>query len=162
MIRFKFDWEGMPELKEHFSKMGLALRGKVQERTAEAALNVQREARRAAPSQTGSLRRSIQIRSFANRMSWECYTENEYAAFVEFGTANPGRNSIDEVGKKWAEIHGYEHGNRKEWLYLHPKTKRLVKTSGREAKPFLFPAVEAERRAYIDDLKKLVKGLEKS
>jgi len=112
------------------------VRGKVrrncQRAIAESALNIQREARKRCPVDTGNLRSSIQTDFRIDRLGAEVGTRTFYGVFQEFGTKpSPGR-------------------------YV-PAIRRRIKTGthpGVKARPFLRPAAEQERPHFIESLRR--------
>lgn len=78
--------EGLPELRVTLRKMTDRTRRNVEREVKRAALNVQNNAKRAAPVDTGRLRNSIAHEIEGDGLEATVGTNVEYAPFVEFGT----------------------------------------------------------------------------
>ncbi|EGK12961.1 phage tail component protein [Desmospora sp. 8437] len=96
----------------------------------ETAINVQREARKNAPVDTGRLRSSIRHNQTDGGFGAEVGTDVKYAPHIEFGTRP---HTIRPKNKKALYWKGAKHPVK---VVHHPGTK---------ARPFLFPAAEGER-----------------
>lgn len=94
------------------------------------ALETQGEAQRLAPVDTGRLRASITTRD-SGPLTWEVYTNVDYAGYVESGTGiyAPG-------------------GRRTPWVY--EGAHGFVTTRGNPAQPFMRPAYERYRLPTIE------------
>jgi HK97 gp10 family phage protein len=105
----------------------------------ETALNIQKGAKRNCPVNTGRLRSSIAIEPVtSNKMVLRVGTYVKYAADVEFGTRP---HKIVPKNKKALFWRGARH------------PVKSVNHPGSRAKPFLFPAYEAERPAFTKALR---------
>ena len=82
-----------------------------------AAINVQRNARRECPVDTGRLRSSIQFKFFNMGTITRIYSDAYYAPYVEWGT---GRYAY------------FGNGRQTPWMYYYQKIGRFVRTEGRK------------------------------
>lgn len=125
----KVEIEGGKELAKRFAEMGQKATNAAEKALVKGGLLVERDAKILCPVDTGRLRASITHRlegAGTNEPAVEVGTNVEYAPFVEFGHA--GR----EAGKT--------------------RSGATVYTGGARAKPFLFPAFNANK----DKVKQLV------
>jgi hypothetical protein len=122
----------------------------IKARTQEAAINVHRDARQGAPYRRsfkgggsvpgGTLKRSLRVRK-VDDLSWEVYTNLEYAPFVELGTGRRGAQSAA-------------------WAGVPDDVRYKVDWPGQHAQPFLRPAWEAEMPTFLADVEKILRSLE--
>lgn len=138
-MKIKVDILGDKEVAGALNKLNLVATQMVKEAVGEAALNVQREARRRCPVDTGRLRSSIRPTFHDNGLAAEVGTDVAYAADVEYGTAP---HEIRPKRKKALFWKGADHPVRR------------VKHPGTRARPFLFPAWEQERPQFLARIKK--------
>mgnify|MGYP001954082947 CR=1 FL=1 len=109
---------------------------------AKAALNIQKEARRRAPVDTGRLRSAI-VPSFGNGgLLAIIAARTNYAAFVEFGTSPHFPPPVALTG--WARRHGMAG--------MEFPIARAIARRGTPAQPFLFPAFEQERPRFLAEI----------
>lgn len=132
-----FRIEGSEELKAALRQFPEAAKRGGRRGLIKGSLRVQRDARDAAPVDTGRLRASIeyQVQTMMNGVRAIIGTAVKYAKYREFGT-RPHFVPVRYIGR-WAELHGLGH--------------RGVFVSGR-ATPFLMPAAEANQHAVINDV----------
>jgi HK97 gp10 family phage protein len=113
----------------------------------ESALNIQREAKKRAPVDTGNLRSRIHLTHYKNQLEIGIGTRVKYARAVEFGTQPHFPPPGALTG--WAKRHGMA-GNEERiaWKIYH---------RGTPAQPFLFPAFEQERPRFLAKVKQVIK-----
>ncbi|MDQ1003967.1 HK97 gp10 family phage protein [Neobacillus niacini] len=102
------------------------------------ALQIQANAKQRSPVLSGALKRSISVDISPDELSAKIFTEIEYAASVEFGSAP------HKIEVKDASI--LSDGNS--------FFGKEVNHPGSPAQPFLFPAWEEEKNQYIDELER--------
>jgi hypothetical protein len=119
-----------------------------------ACLNVQREAKRAAPVDTGRLRSSINVR-FIGRMAGEVGTSLPYAPAVEFGSGIHGeRRRPYIIRPKRAKVLAWRPGSYGGGFGGGGMVfAREVKHPGVRPRPFLLPAWEREKEHVVPALK---------
>lgn len=81
---------GFDKLLAKLDRIPKASEGKVRDQVKRSTINVQREARRNAPVDTGRLRSSIRFKVSDEGFTGQVFSDVEYAAFVEFGTSRIG------------------------------------------------------------------------
>lgn len=135
-------------------------------------IDIQRDARIAAPVNDGRIRSSIAW-EFLNseRTEGEVGTNLKYAMFVEFGVGPTGADSdFSLLAEEAMRELGYEHGNRgpfppedaiARWAHKKgipeeavPAIQFIIWQYGMEAQPFLFPAAEKHGAGFIPALDK--------
>ncbi len=126
--------------KELIGRLGayqVAAAAKIQRAVSVAAINVEMGAKMRCPVDTGRLRSSIGIRWSVDRMGASVGTNVVYAMAIEFGL--PGGVMTPKSGRvmRWIGPDG------------NPVYARSVRMPPRPARPFLFPAWEAERPRFI-------------
>ncbi|MDD3502509.1 MAG: HK97 gp10 family phage protein [Eubacteriales bacterium] len=109
----------------------------------QACLTIEGDAKKNCPVDNGILRASIthDIEQTDTGLVGYVGTNIEYAPFVEMGTG----------------IHAEKNGRKDNWTYYHAKSGKFYRTNGMIAKPFLRPAIEANRAniiSYFSDLLK--------
>lgn len=109
-----------------------------------AALRVERDARKKAPKRTGALRRSIESRveNDGSTISGIVFTPLEYAPYVEYGTG----------------LFAESQGRQTPWAYQDEKTGKWIWTKGQHPHPYLRPALNENRDKII---KTIQRGLTK-
>jgi HK97 gp10 family phage protein len=112
---------------------------RLEKTTSEATVNVDREAKKNAPVDTGRLRASIH--RTAQGLEGTVYTNVEYAPYVEFGTGS--KVDVPEGLEDYAK-------------QFKGEGKRQVNLP---AQPFLYPAWEQERPKYIKRVKKILSSI---
>lgn len=103
-----------------------------------AAINVQREARRACPVDSGRLRSSIQFKSYNGGDLYKIYSDADYSAYVEWGTG------------KYAY---YGNGRKTPWTFYYARLGRFVVTSGRKPVLMMTKAWNKEYPDLLDRVK---------
>ena len=107
--------------------MKVKVREEVKAVVNEAALNIQRKAKRRTPVDTGRLRASIHVKHFNNGLASEVGSDVEYAPYVEFGTG--GFVEVPQGAQDYAN----------QFRGKHPANP------GQHAQPYLYPAWEDEK-----------------
>lgn len=106
----------------------------------EFAINVQAQAKQNLTDlpavDTGRLRASIGIDSFEQGLARRVGSNLNYAAAIEFGQ-KPHFPPLEPI-RQWCKRHGIDEG----MAYV---IARKISQTGQPAKPYLFPAYEAER-----------------
>lgn len=105
-----------------------------------AALRVERDARKKAPKRTGALRRSIESRveNDGSTISGVVFTPLEYAPYVCYGSG----------------LFAETQGRQTPWAYQDEKTGEWIWTKGQHPKPFLRPALNENREKIINSIKR--------
>jgi len=130
--------QGIPSLRLALATLGKRLFNALRLTINEGAINVQREARRLCPVDTGRLRSSIELELLEGGLVGQVGTAVEYAPFVEYGTGDAGASS------EHPELpEGYQHGE----------------SAGQPAQPFLNPAFEQEKPEFEKRVKSIVRRL---
>ncbi len=117
---------------------------------------VQGKAKEGCPSDHGELRGSIfiDVEHTQGMVRGTCFTNKEYAAYVEFGTGprgqenhaniSPNANPVYHQGPWW--IHesqiGRETAEKYRWFYIDTPEGRFYQCSGQAAHPFMYPALK--------------------
>lgn len=129
--------EGVEELKTALRAFPEAAKKGARRGLTKGSLRVQRDAREAAPVDTGRLRASIayEVQTLMSGVRAVIGTAVKYGKYREFGT-RPHFVPAQYIGR-WAELHGLGY--------------RGVFVSGR-ATPFLIPAAESNKNAVINDV----------
>lgn len=102
---------------------------------------------------TGGLRQSIhkQSKRYKGKIVSEVYTNNEYAAYVEFGTGRKGETT-PAVDKYPGEL----HYKQDKWKVNIPDVGvRWIE--GQPAQPYLYPALKNNEEKVIENIKEDVK-----
>lgn len=120
---------------------------------------VQEEAKNLCPVKDGELRRSIHtdlLREPA-KVTGICYTNKEYAGYVEFGTGPKGQEKhtgiSPEVTPVYVQKSWWIHESQIErrtaemygWFHIDTPEGRFYQCSGQVAKPFMYPAISNNR-----------------
>lgn len=121
---------------------------------------VHRQTKLLVPVDTGDLRNSIhmKIERSKNNVSGTVFTNNDHAAFQEFGTGVTGDGTypykIKNLNLKYKD---------KGWFYTPDNGKSFYYTEGQIAKPYMYPSLQIGkkyaqmkfRKNLITDLKKI-------
>lgn len=104
-----------------------------------AALRVERDAKKKAPKRTGALKRSIEskVENDGNTIQGIVFTPLEYAPYVEYGTG----------------LFAETQGRQTPWSYQDEKGEWHT-TSGQHPQPFLRPALNENREKIINSIKR--------
>lgn len=114
---------------------------------------VQADAKSLCPVDDGDLRESIKVKTKIedNSITGIVYTNNEYAAYVEFGTGKVGENT--PVGDKYPGPLSYKQDK---WLVNIPDVgPRWI--DGQPAQPYLYPAIKNNKEKILENIKSDVK-----
>ncbi|WP_334111256.1 HK97-gp10 family putative phage morphogenesis protein [Thermodesulfitimonas autotrophica] len=145
-MTIKIEVEGGKELAKKFAEIGQMATNAAEKALVRAGLLVERDAKKLCPVDTGRLRTSISHRltgAGTKNPAVEVGTNVEYAPYVEFGTRPhyPPPRAL----RRWAQLHGMKPG-------AEFAIARKIAARGTPAKPFLFPAFNANK----DKVKQLV------
>ena len=146
--------EGQAKLKKEFKRLLLVNRKAAVRATNVTALNIQRRARKKAPSDTGRLRSDIRPFFFSEGLIAEINTSVEHAPSVEFGTgphkSSRGAAKFKRSIERWARRHGIPEEA------VFPIMQK-IREEGTRAKPFLRPSFDVEAPKYLKRLKAGIK-----
>lgn len=117
------------------------LENKIAEALEQACLLVEADAKRNCPVDDGQLRQSITHKVDIENMEGIIGTSVEYAPYVEIGT---GIYSSEGTGRKTP------------WCYKNEKTGKFHWTRGMKPKPYLQPAMEANKSKIQDLFKGII------
>lgn len=109
----------------------------------ETAQLIQSEAKARAAVDEGALRDSIEMEIFDGGLRAVVRVTSEYAIYVEHGTGI------------YAEGPGGSRAKKIPWSYYSEKLGRWVTTSGMRSQPFWFPALDAGRRYFQNEMRRL-------
>lgn len=119
---------------------------------------VHRAAKDLAPADTGLLRESIHMDVTGGAVvTGRVYTNLGYAAFVEFGTGPKGDGTYPY------DINGLSltYTNHS-WVYTPDEGDTFRRTNGKEARPYMYPALKHNEKRIKDifksDIQKALKG----
>lgn len=125
---------------------------KIKRQIVKSALKIETDAKRKAPSDTGRLKGiSIQTKISLGGFSADVFSDANYAMAVEKGS-RPHFPPVTAL-EGWARRHGMED---MEFLIA-----RAIAKKGTKPQPFLFPAWEAERPEFINEIKNILRSLER-
>lgn len=145
--------------------------------TKEAILQVQRDAKSNVSVDSGELRESIytDVNDEGDRIIGTCFTNKEYAGFVEFGTGPKGQANhagiSPEVDVVYSQSPWWIHesqidkatAEKYHWFYIDTPEGRFYQCSGQPAKPYLYPAIknneEKIEEIYENHISSLVRKL---
>jgi hypothetical protein len=131
---------GQREAKAAIQRLARLAPDKLKVVIAESTINVHREARKNAPRDVGLLANSITFEVNDSGLTGEVSVNSAYGAHVEFGT-RPHFPPIQPL-KDWARRHGLPEN-------VGFLIARKIAERGTPAQPFLFPAAESERNAFL-------------
>ena len=148
---FKIEIVGIDEAIQTFRRINDESANGIQKQIVKSGLIIETNAKKAAPSDTGRLRSSIQTEIKNNGFTAQVFTDVNYAPFVEYGTRAhfPPPNAL----KGWARRHNMPG---MEFIIA-----RSINRRGTKARPFLFPAFEKEKQPFINGISKILKGMER-
>ena len=120
----------------------------------EATTLVHGQAKELAPSDIGALASSIHMRVEDHKDSVDgvVYTNNEYALYVEYGTGQVANGTYPDITKNLT------YSNKPYWRYQDKKGNWHT-TSGHEANPFMYNAVQMHKKEIKDLLGDSVKSV---
>ena len=128
---------------------------------------VQEEAKSLCPVRTGELRNSIftDVEEDGTAVRGTCYTNKEYAQYVEFGTGPAGQASHEDVSPNVAvayrqspwwihEGSGLNEIDREtaetyHFPYVDTPEGRFYRCTGQPASPFMYPALKNNEESII-------------
>lgn len=132
---------------------------------------VQRAAKYLCPVDDGELRSSIftDVYQEQSKTIGSCYTNKQYAPYVEFGTGPRGQESHVGISpnitpaytqKPWW-IHESQVDARTAkkygWFYIDTAEGRFYQCSGQAAKPFMYPALKDHEDEIVQTVKQYAK-----
>jgi len=144
MAGVKIKIEGLNKLKKDLKTAERKIKQVLSEELRSAAAEIQNRAVQAAPvnkliGQGGSLKSSIQVEGMM--LSWSVYVDVFYAPYVEFGTGQFARNTVQSLPSDWQK-HAAEF---------------FVNGKGRQpAQPFFYPAVRAVQKTLQEKVDKAI------
>jgi HK97 gp10 family phage protein len=144
---------GVDKLKRKLDKIASI---SLEKPTQKAISLVQESAKSNVAVDSGELRESIytDVQTEGERVIGTCYTNKEYAAFVEFGTGQKGQenhNGISpEVPVAYRQTPWWIHesqidkqtAEKYHWFYIDTPEGRFYQCTGQPAKPYLYPALK--------------------
>lgn len=130
-------FEGLTELNLKLDEM--VDESKLEGLVLNAALRVERDAKKKAPKRTGALKRSIEskVENDGNTIQGIVFTPLEYAPYVEYG----------------AGLFAETQGRQTPWSYQDEKGEWHW-TKGQHPQPFLRPALNENREKIINSIKR--------
>lgn len=134
---FNIEIKGLDKALKHFDRLSDSMKQNVLDEIEVGAREIEGDAKVRVPVDTGNLRASITVSPLQNGQ--EIVAQADYAAYVEFGTG--------QLVKVPAALESYA-------AQFKGRGLRLVNLP---ARPFLFPAYEAERPQIIKRIKELLK-----
>ena len=132
---------GSKEIRRALKKWGSAIEEDISNIVYETARIIEAQAKALAPVDEGHLRDSIEMQ-ITGEYSAVVHVGAHYAVYIEFGT---GIYSSKGTGRKTP------------WTYYSTKLDRWVTTQGHPPQEFWFPAVEAGRKYFNAEFRKLGK-----
>lgn len=136
--------KGLAKLSAALKQAGTVTRLAMAAHVGATALGIQKDAKGAAPVDTGRLRSGIQVASYHGGLSYEVFVNPEYGVYVEMGTGPAvGRPSFfppSSALRNWAARHGMKG---KEFLIA-----RAISRRGQKPRPYFGPSVESRREKY--------------
>lgn len=132
---------------------------------------VQKYAKYLCPVHDGELRDSIftDVRQEQGKAVGTCYTNKEYAPYVEFGTGPKGQENHEGISpnvspsytqKPWW-IHESQIDARTAekygWFHIDTPEGRFYQCSGQAAQPFMYPALKDNEGKVIQEVERYAK-----
>lgn len=147
----KVEIHGISEAVKIFGDLNDSTLKEIKDQVARSGLIIETDAKRKAPSDTGRLRGSIQTEIKNKGFTAEIFSDVNYASYVEYGTRShfPPSSAL----KGWARRHNMPG---MEFLIA-----RSISRNGTKARPFLIPAFEKEKVPFRNNIKSILKGMEK-
>jgi HK97 gp10 family phage protein len=145
----KVEFVGADEATKTFNRIDEETAYKIQKQIVKSGLIIETNAKKAAPSDTGRLRSSIQTEIKDNGFTAQVFSDVNYAPHVEYGTKAhfPPPSAL----QGWARRHNM---TGMEFLIA-----RSISRRGTKARPFLFPAFENEKQPFTNSIKDILKGM---
>lgn len=125
----RFDLQGVQDVRRILDSIYTNELNWIKRQVQIAAINVQREARRDCPADTGRLRSSIQFKFFNGGTVTRIYSDAYYAPYVEWGTG------------KYAH---FGNGRQTPWKYYYTRIGRYVVTEGMKPRLMMTKAWKKE------------------
>ena len=141
MAKLNVEIKGQDKLLNKFKQFGEKAEKTAENITRIAALDIEANAKRFAPVDTGKLRQSINSQEITN-LSYRIFTSVKYAPYMEFGTGG-----LVEVPPELKDLAIQFKGAGIRKVNLRPQ-------------PFMWPAFLLGRKSYIKDLKTALKKLD--
>lgn len=154
--------QGQYALFKKIEKLSAETKKKVAEAVVATAGKIASRAAGKAPADTGRLRSSIRVKKLGNGMTAQVWALPGYALAVESGyTGYSGRGNrragfpARKIGGKWRAVPELEAWAERRGIPPWPLA-RAVYIKGTKKKPFLFKAMDEERRAFLAIVEKAV------
>lgn len=158
-------WVNKNQALGSLKKYSRGIQNDIQKLIARKVFATQKDARTAAPSDTGRLRASVNVIFSDGGFKGYVGVTVHYGRYVEFGTGNLGyMTNKQQVPKGYSHSSGHRmppvealemwsrHHNANPWAVA----KAIQKRGGNPAKPFLGPAFKKHTHNFVPELKKLV------
>lgn len=131
---------GSREIQRAVSRYGDDVLDEIKRIVVNTAQLIQSTAKALAPVDDGALRDSIEMEIMSGGMKAKVTVGAEYAIYVEFGTG----------------IYAAEGGGRATpWTYYSDKLGRFVTTRGQRPQPYWEPAIDAGKRYFRTEMRRL-------
>ena len=142
---FKVDLKvkGIAKALADIDKFDQATQQRIKDTVNEFALKIQKSAKKRCPVDTGRLRSSIVIEPYNGGFTARVGTNVKYAPYVEFGT---GKYAVEGNGRKTP------------WAYKN-RDGELIWTAGQKPQPYLLPAFNEHKQAYINAIKQILRDV---
>jgi HK97 gp10 family phage protein len=137
------DVRGIAKAIAQINRFDQTIQQRIKDTVNEFALKIQKSAKKRCPVDTGRLRSSIVIEPYNDGFTAHVGTNVKYAPYVEFGT---GKYAVDGNGRK------------KPWAYKN-REGELIWTAGQKPQPFLIPAANEHKQAYINAMRKILRDV---
>lgn len=127
---------------------------------------VQSAARLGVPGQTGELRNSIYALTevIEGGIRGTCYTDKEYAPYVEFGTGPIGEQKHDNISPAVQPVYTQNpwwihesqidraDAERYGWFFVDTPDGRFYQCVGQAAQPFMYPALKSREDTIVRNI----------
>lgn len=135
------DVKGIAKSISQLDTFNLLTKQRVKDTVNKYALKIQSGAKQRAPVDKGRLRASIAMEPYKEGMAVRVGTKVHYAPYVEHGTGIFAENG---------------DGRKTPWRYKNRKGE-VIWTRGQKPQPYLHPAANEVKSAYIKDMKNILK-----
>ena len=145
--------EGMDRLLGKLNKLE---KFSLEEAVAKGIQSVQEDAKDRCRAVSGELRESIRtsVNSMEGRSVGVCYTNKEYAPYVEFGTGQKGQENHSNISPNipvaYRQTPWWIHESMVDkdtaemyhWFSIHTDEGTFYQVTGQPARPFMYPAMK--------------------